>query len=226
MKLIIYFFSLLFMLATAYAFTQTINRNFDLDEEGQLPRDFSTALTGKGKPGSWVVLREDTAPSKPNVLAQTYMDTTNYRFPLCVFEGLIAKDLEVSVKFKPVKGKEDQAAGIVWRYKDNNNYYVVRANALENNVVLYKVENGNRKDLKPKGSGFFAYGKKANVPSGEWSILRIVAKGTLFTVYLNDEKLFDVEDNTFTDAGKVGLWTKADSYTLFDDFVVIPMDTQ
>jgi len=214
------------MLTTRFAFTQTININFDNDEAGRLPKDFSTALTGKGKPGSWIVVRDETAPSKPNVLAQTDMDTTSYRFPLCVFEGLTAKDVEVSVKLKPVKGKEDQAAGIVWRYKDNNNYYVVRANALESNVVLYKVKSGNRKDLKPKGSGFYAYSKKANVPSGEWSILRIVAKGALFTVYLNDEKLFDVEDDTFTDAGKVGLWTKADSYTLFDDFVVIPMDTQ
>ncbi len=214
------------MLTTTFTFTQKININFDNDEAGQLPKDFSTALTGKGKSGSWIVIRDETAPSKPNVLAQTDMDTTSYRFPVCIFEGLTAKDVEVSVKLKPVKGKEDQAAGIVWRYKDNNNYYVVRANALESNVVLYKVKSGNRKDLKPKGSGFFAYGKKANVPSGEWSILRIVAKGTLFTVYLNDDKLFDVEDNTFTDAGKVGLWTKADSYTLFDDFVVIPMDTQ
>jgi len=200
--------------------------NFDRDKAGKLPNGFSTALTGKGKPGNWVVLRDKTAPSKPNVLAQTDIDTTSYRFPLCVFDGLTAKDVEVSVKFKPVRGKKDQAAGIVWRYKDSNNYYIARANALEDNVVLYKVDKGNRKDLKLKGSGLFAYGKKANVPSGEWSMLRIVAEGNIFEVYLNDEKLFDVEDSTFTEAGKVGLWTKADSYTSFDDFTVKEINKQ
>ena len=226
MKLIICFFSLLIMLATTFASAQMITIDFDTDQAGQLPEGFSADLTGNGKSGHWVVMRDDTAPSKPNVLAQTNMDTTSYRFPLCVFDGLTAKDVDVSVKFKPLKGEEDQAAGIVLRYSDNNNYYVVRANALEGNVVFYKVENGKRKDLKPKGSNYFAYGKKANVPSGEWSTLGIVAKGTLFEAYLNGNKLFEVEDDTITNAGKVGLWTKADSYTLFDDFMVKQSDKQ
>lgn len=226
MKLIICFFSLLFMLTTTFASAQMIKIDFDTDQEGQLPKGFSTTLTGKGKSGHWVVMRDDTAPSKPNVLAQTDMDTTSYRFPLCVYDGLTAKDVDVSVEFKPLKGEEDQAAGIVLRYRDNNNYYLVRANALEGNVVFYKVENGKRKDLKPKDSGLFAYGKKVNVPSGEWSMLGIVARGTLFEVSLNGNKLFEVEDDTFTNAGKVGLWTKADSYTLFDDFMIKQSDKQ
>ncbi len=209
---------LLFALLAANTFAQTIT--FDGDEVGRPPKGFSTALTGKGKPGNWVVMKDETAPSKPNVLAQTDMDGTSYRFPVCAFDGASAKDVEVSVKFKPVRGSGDQAAGIVWRYRDQDNYYIVRANALENNVVLYKVEKGNRTDLDPKGSGLFAYGKKAKVPSGQWSTLRIVVKGNLFAVYLNGEKLFDVEDNTFMAAGKVGLWTKADSYTLFDDLSI------
>lgn len=226
MKLIFCFIGLLFLLTTTFASAQMITIDFDADQAGQLPKSFSTALTGKGKSGNWVVMKDDTAPSKPNVLAQTDMDTTSYRFPHCVFDDLTAKDVDVSVKFKPVKGKEDQAGGIVLRYRDNNNYYVVRANALEGNVVFYKVKNGKRKDLKPKDSGLFAYGKKVNVPSREWSTLRIVAKGTLFEVYLNGNKLFEVEDGTFTNAGKVGLWTKADSYTLFDDFMVKQDDKQ
>lgn len=209
---------LLAVASATFVAAQTIN--FDKDEVGKAPKGFSTALTGKGKAGNWVVTKDETAPSKPNVLAQTDMDATSYRFPLCVFDSVAATDVDLSVRIKPVKGKVDQAAGLVWRCQNQDNYYIVRANALEDNVVLYKVEKGKRTDIDPKGSGPFAYGKKAKVPSGQWSTLRVVAKGDLFEVYLNGEKLFEVEDNTFTNAGKVGLWTKADSYTLFDDLAI------
>ena len=107
----------------------------------------------------------------------------------------------------------------MWRLKDANNYYLVRANALENNVVLYKVVDGKRTDLPLKGVGR-TYGKKAPVASNTWSTLRVVMVGNLAEVYLNDAKLFEVEDETFKDAGKIGLWTKADSITYFDDLVV------
>jgi hypothetical protein len=198
---------------------ETISIHFDDQADGQLPKGFTTALTGKGKIGSWKIAKESTAPSAPNVLAQTDMDQTSYRFPLCIFDGVSAKDVVVSVKFKPVKGSEDQAAGIVWRYRDQNNYYIVRANALENNVVLYKVENGKRTDLPLKGEGR-TYGKKAPVPSGKWSTLAVTAKSNLFEVTSNGQKLYEVEDSTFVDAGKVGLWTKADSFTYFDDLQI------
>jgi len=192
---------------------------FDKDDVGKTPAGFSTALTGKGKPGVWVVAKDETAPSKPNVLAQTDMDDTGYRFPICVYDGFIGKDVDLSVKFKPVKGDGDQAAGLVWRYKDKDNYYIVRANALEDNVVLYKIEKGKRTDLPLKGKGK-TYGAKAKVASDEWGTLRVVIKGNHFEVFLNGSKLYEVEDNTFTEAGKVGLWTKADSYTLFDDLTI------
>jgi hypothetical protein len=113
----------------------------------------------------------------------------------------------------------DQAAGLVWRYQDEDNYYIVRANALEDNVVLYKVEKGKRTDLPLKGEGR-TYGRKTEVPSGQWSTLRLVAQGSLFEVHFNGQKLFDVEDSTFTGPGKVGVWTKADSVTYFDDLTV------
>jgi hypothetical protein len=128
----------------------------------------------------------------------------------------VATDVDVSVKYKPVSGREDQAAGLVWRYRDPNNYYIVRANANENNVVLYKVENGVRTDLPLIGKGR-TYGMKAQIPSGQWGVLRVVASGPLFEVYSNGVKLFEVKDTTFPGPGKVGLWTKADSVTLFDD---------
>ncbi len=204
--------------AAITTWAQTVD--FNKEKAGEPPKGFSTALTGQGKAGVWVVTKDEAAPNQGNVLAQTDADATSYRFPLCVHDGVAAKDADISVKFKPVSGKRDQAAGIVWRYKDKDNYYIVRANALENNVVLYKVQNGKREDLPLKGEGR-TYGKKTKVPSGQWSTLRVTAKGHLFIVYLNGEKLYEVEDGTFTEAGKVGLWTKADSVTYFDDLQVI-----
>jgi hypothetical protein len=193
--------------------------SFDADPLGSLPGKFHAALTGPGLSGEWKVQSDSSAPSQPNALAQVSADNTGYRFPLAIADEGSFLDLDISVKFKPVSGSEDQAAGLIWRVRDSNNYYVVRANALENNVVLYKVENGERDDLPLKGEGR-TYGKKASVPTQQWSELRVVAQGKLFEVYLNDQKLFEVEDETFREAGKVGLWTKADSVTYFDDLRV------
>ncbi len=208
------------LIAASFAFAQkTMTVNFDKDKAGALPKDFSAALTGSGREGVWIVTTDDASPGQKNVLAQTDADATSYRFPVCVYDKLTAKDADISVKFKTVSGRKDQAAGIVWRYRDKDNYYIVRANALENNVVLYKVQNGKREDLPLKGEGR-TYGKKAKAPSGQWNTLRVTAAGNLFTVYLNGEKLYEVEDATFAGAGKVGLWTKADSVTYFDDLEV------
>jgi len=207
-----------FLAFSAALFGQVIN--FDKDVAGKAPKGFIFGLTGKGKPGIWVVRENPAAPSAPNVLAQTDADPVSYRFPLCVYEEFSGRDVDVSVKYKPVSGKEDQAAGIVWRYQDQNDYYIVRANANENNVVLYKVENGIRTDLPLVGKGR-TYGMKARIPSGEWGTLRVVAKGSRFEVYSNGARLFEVEDTTFPMAGKIGLWTKADSVTLFDDLTII-----
>ena len=192
---------------------------FDNDAAGKIAARFHCALTGSGENCEWIVKADSTAPSQPNVLAQISADGAGYRFPLAIADEGSFQDLEMSVKFKPVSGSGDQAAGLVWRLKDANNYYIVRANALEDNVVLYKVENGERTDLPLKGEGR-TYGKKVKVPSGQWGSLGVTAQGKQFTVYFNGEKLYEVEDETFKDAGKVGLWTKADSVTYFDDLRV------
>jgi hypothetical protein len=147
-------------------------------------------------------------------------DNTRARFPVAVLSDISAADIDLSVRFRPISGRVDQAAGLVWRYRDQDNYYIVRANALEGNVVLYKVEDGKRTDLPVKGEGR-TYGKKAEVPAKQWSTLRVVANGRLFEVYFNDTKLYDVEDATFTHSGKVGVWTKADSVTQFDDLTIV-----
>lgn len=211
--------ALFFMMSSIALMPQTKTFDFNKDKVGEPPGGFSTALTGRGKPGKWVVMKDEASPQQGNVLAQTDADPTDYRFPVCVFDGLTVKDADISVRFKPVSGRGDQGAGIVWRYKDKDNYYIVRANALENNVVLYKVENGRRTDLPLKGIGR-TYGKKEKVASGQWATLRVAAKGDLFEVYHNSNKLFEVQDGTFKDAGKVGLWTKADSIIYFDDLQV------
>ncbi len=199
------------------------SKNFESDEQGAVPSGFSTARTGRGDPGEWVVQEETNPPSGRSVGAQISDDSTNYRLPLLVYDDLTATDVDVSVRFKPVSGRVDQGAGIVWRYQDEDNYYVVRANALEDNVVAYKVEKGKRSNIGVKGAGS-AYGVKTEIPSGQWNSLRVVADGSLFEIYSNDRKLFEVEDATFAEAGRVGLWTKADSVTYFDDLIVVRLD--
>lgn len=206
--------------AVAGAEAQTARTvTFDQDKVGAPPQGFSTALTGQGKPGVWVVMKDPQSPDRGNVLAQTDADPTDYRFPVCALDDVSAKDVDLSVMFKPVTGRGDQAGGLIWRYRDANNYYIVRANALEHNVVLYKVQNGRRTDLPLKGIGR-TYGKKITVPSQQWSTLRVVATGALFEVFFNGQKLYEVEDATFPGAGKIGVWTKADSVTYFDNLSV------
>lgn len=198
--------------------------DFESGEPGKLPAGFTPDLTGKGNAGSWTVVEDETAPRGAKTLAQVGDDPAKGRFPLCVYEDLSAKDVAVSVKLRPMSGEVDQVGGIVSRYHDRDNYYVVRANALEDNVVLYKVENGKRTDLKPIGARLLAHGKKVDVPAGDWSELRVVAKGAEHSVYFNGEHLFDVEDDTFSGPGRVGLWTKADSVTRFDELLIESLD--
>ena len=203
-------------LAAAAASAETIN--FDNAKPGSLPAGWTSAMTHTGGAPRWEVRADDTAPSKPNVLAQLSDDRTSGRFPLAIYDKASVKDGEVSVKCKPISGRVDQACGLVWRYRDPNNYYIVRSNALENNVVLYKVENGERKSIAPKGTASRTYGVKHPVPKASWSELRVAFSSNRITVGLNGKQLFEAEDNSLGEAGKVGLWTKADSVTHFDDF--------
>ena len=197
---------------------QTIN--FDSAAVGSVPAGWTVAMTHAGGAPKWEVLKDDSAPSKPNVLAQTSNDRTGGRFPLAIYEKANITNGTLAVSFKPISGSGDQAAGLVWRYKDPDNYYIVRANALEDNVVLYKVEGGKRISLAPKGTPSKTYGVKHPVPKQTWGTLRVAFAGNLFTVLYDGKKIMEVEDGTFAGAGKVGLWTKADSVTQFDDFKI------
>lgn len=197
-------------LTTTTALAQTVN--FDDAKPGELPANWTSTKTGKGDP-KWTVEKDDTAPSKPNVLKQSGEAT----YPVALKDDTNLKDGFVEVKFKAISGKQDQAAGVVWRAKDADNYYICRPNALEDNVVLYKVEKGKRSSLDIVGRKG-GYGVETKVAPQTWHTLRVEFAGNRFKVLFNGKHLFDVEDKTFSDAGKAGLWTKADSVMLFDDF--------
>jgi hypothetical protein len=210
------FVSLAVLLMSVAAHAQMRKIDFEQDAVGQPPKGFVFGLTRKvGEPGRWEVQQDASGRH----LAQLDADRTNARFPTAVLSDVSAANVDLSARFRPVSGRVDQAAGLVWRYQNEDNYYLVRANALEDNVVLYKVEGGKRIDLPVKGEGR-TYGKKVDVPTGQWSTLRVVANGRLFEVYFNGTKLYEVDDATFMQPGRVGVWTKADSVTQFDDLTV------
>jgi len=159
---------------------------------------------------------EGKACGEPSRLAR--LESGRATYPLLLKNDTSIKDGFVEMKFKAIAGSQDRAAGFVWRAKDANNYYVTRANALEDNVVLYKTVNGVRSPLDIVGRKG-GYGTDIKVPANTWHSLRVDFKGSRFSVSFDGKQLFEVEDSTFTDAGKVGLWTKADSVTLFDEVI-------
>jgi len=197
-------------LMNGMALAETVN--FDDLQTGAPPPGWTSTKTGKGE-AKWVVVADDSAPSKPNVLKQSGEAT----YPVCFKDNTRLLDGFVEVKFRPISGTEDQAGGVIWRCQDADNYYIARANALEDNVVLYKTVKGKRSSLDIIGRKG-GYGVSEKVASGQWHTLRVEFQGNRFKLLFDGKHLFDVEDTTFTAAGKVGVWTKADSVTLFDDF--------
>lgn len=202
---------------------QAIVFDFEKDEAGKTPVGFSAALTGGGGRVEWRVQEVDDAPSSEKVVAQLSDDRTNARYPQLVRNDFEARDVDVSVQFKTISGEVDASGGLVFRYTDNDNFYVVRANSLEGNVVAYKTENGKRSNIGVKGKGD-AYGVEVEVPHQKWNALRVIMRGKLIEIILNDRKLFEVEDGMLTGAGKIGLWTKADAVTQFDDLSATSLD--
>lgn len=181
------------------------------------PSGWSQYFTGKpGENPNWKIVEDNGN----KVLAQLSKDNPNYHFNEIVFDGFEAKNMELNVRIKGVEGKMDQGGGFVWRFIDADNYYVVRANPMEDNVVLYKVEDGKRTDLPILGKGR-TYGVEVKALGKGWNNLKLKVVDDLFTVYLNNEQIFQVKDDTFPNTGKIGLWTKADAVSYFDDFHVI-----
>jgi hypothetical protein len=182
---------------------------FDQHKTRVLPADWSAGVTGKGEP-RWTVEADASAPSKPNVLKQSGVGD----FPWAIKNGARLADGYVEVKFKALSGKRDQAGGVIWRWKDGNNYYVARANALENNVSLYYTEKGRRNTLRYVD---------APVSLNAWHVLRVEFRDKRIRVLLNGKQYIEMEDTHITGDGAVGVWTKADSVTSFDDFEYGPV---
>jgi len=197
--------------------------DFEKADPGKIPPGFTAGLTGGGGAVRWEARDSEGAPSGSRVVAQLSDDRTNARYPHLVRDDFTATDVDVSMKFKTLSGEVDASGGIIFRYTDKNNYYVVRANSLENNVVAYKTEKGKRTSIGVRGKGE-AYGVEAKVPHQEWNSLRVIARGKIFEIFLNGIKIFEVEDDTFTGPGKVGLWTKADAVTEFDNLTAASLD--
>lgn len=190
---------------------KSIRWSFEDAEVGKLPAGWSAAKTGEGPGSVWKVLLVAGAPNGPNVLAQTSAEGPKAMFNLCIANETSFTDVDLSVAIMPRVGDIDQGGGLVWRYRDANNYYVARVNPLEDNYRVYKVVAGKRTQL---GSA------EVEAPVGKWHTLRIVHKGDHIQCSLNGKLHLDVKDDTFKDAGKIGLWTKADAVSSFDDLAV------
>ena len=183
-------------------------------DPGLAPDDFTFWRTGDGDVGDWRVL-EDPSASDRLVIAQMSTDPTDYRFPLAVYRPISAKNVDVVLRLKPVGGTVDQAGGIIVRLTTPDDYYVVRANALEDNVRFYRMVKGQRQQLD---------GSNIKIASNEWHTLGLRAENDRFTISFDGSELFSTMDSTFVGSGKVGLWTKADSVTYFDGIAITPLE--
>jgi hypothetical protein len=179
-------------------------------DAGSPPTGFQFARTGLGDLGSWIVVSDETSFAG-RAIEQSSTDRTDYRFPLAILDSVIAKNVDVSLKFKPVGGRVDRAGGIAVRVLDGDNYYVVRANALEDNVRFYRVLKGRREQID---------GVNTKVTGDEWHSLGLKAQGEHFTIEFDGKTLFTTSDKTFAGAGKIALWTKSDSVTRFDQIAI------
>lgn len=193
---------------------QSHSWGFDEAAVGAAPPGFAFARTGSGRQGRWGLRADPSAPSPPNVLAQLDDDDTNFRFPIAVANEPRLADVRVNVRCKMISGRVDQACGLVARYRDEKNYFITRANALENNIRLYTVRDGKRDELA-SWSG--------SVTPNAWHEYRLELRGDHLEVFWDGQKVLDHHDSTFADAGQVGVWTKADSVTYFDDLSAGPL---
>jgi hypothetical protein len=189
-----------------------ITFNFDADRPGEPPEGFEFVRTGQGAEGQWVVRAAKDTP-KNHVLVQESADATDYRFPLALIKEGSYKDVTLSVRARSVSGQVDQGFGLVWRYQNADNYYVTRCNADEDNCTIYHTIGGNRRAFQSKS---------IKVAKNTWHTLKVEAAGNHLVVWFDGKKVLDASDDSFKNAGKVGLWTKADSVIQFDDLTTIP----
>lgn len=200
---------------TVYAKSAELQEDFESTKIGNIPEGWVAGATrGNVKDLNWKVVEDKTSKFGSHVLGLESVKTVkDGRFNLCWTNKIKFKDGEISVFFKSMKGRVDEGGGIMWRVKDNNNYYVVRFNPLEDNFRLYYVKNSHRHMLASA---------KAHLKKGEWHSMKVIIKGDHFQAFLNGKKMLDIHDKIFKNSGGVGLWTKSDAQTRFDHFVVKP----
>jgi hypothetical protein len=187
--------------------------NFDTGPLGKTPPEW-TSVSNHGRASQWEIRRDGSAATQPYVLAQVSTDSGTDRVPLAILKNITMRDGEVSVRIKPISGREVQGGGLVWRYRDENNYYLVRASVLEKNVAVYKVQNGQRIPLLP--------GARHDIPANGWRILKVILRGNRYQVYMDHRRILQGYDSGYTGAGQVGVCTVADTVAYFDDFRVYP----
>jgi hypothetical protein len=195
--------------ALAYANSDPVRDDFEIGAVGAKPPHWTVAKTGEGQGSVWKIVSDPTAPLGAKVLAQT-AESPNAMYNLCVRDTAKFQDVTVSVAFKAVAGKLDQGGGLVWRYTDRDNYYVCRMNPLEDNFRVYKVVGGKRSQLATK--------EEVKIPDRTWHTLSVTMVGDAIECSLDGKKHLEAKDATFAQPGLVGLWTKADAQTYFDDF--------
>lgn len=186
---------------------------FDDDKAGEIPLNFQAALTGKGDQPRWVVKKIENAPTADNVVVQTKLDATDNRYSLLIINGVAYNDFAVYARFRSEGGSVEQSGGLVFKYKDNNNYYVLRASVLEGNVKLLKFVNGTPTQLGEKS---------LKINFKEWHLLKAICQADKIQCFYENKKVIEVTDSTF-DKGSVGFWTKSDAYTFFDDLLMQEM---
>lgn len=194
--------------------------NFDNAPLGKVPPGWTIPLSDTGSSSRWEIRKDASAPTQPYVLAQVANNPRNDSFSLAILNTPSVRDADVSVRLKPVSGQDGQGGGLVFRYKDDKNYYLVRADAHQGEVGIYRVENGTATPIHPQGVPPTVFSVKHHIPPNNWSILKVSVRGNRFQVYVNHRRLLQANDSSLSGAGKVGVVAVADCVTYFDDFRV------
>jgi hypothetical protein len=182
--------------------------DFDREQPSTLPGEFSIGTLFDGRPaGNWQVLATERAKSPPHVLAQLMAKGAEHAYKVTLVKGTVASDLTLQVSFLPIQGNADMGGGLIWRAADDRNYYLARANPLEQNIRVYRVVKGIRHLLENFNQ---------TITVKQWHTLRVTHQGCRVNIFYDDKQVFDLCDKTFH-AGMIGLWTKSDAVTYFDD---------
>jgi hypothetical protein len=191
---------------------------FDSGPSGGLPPGWTVVTTQRPAEPVWEIRKDQSAPTPPYVLTPVPVTHDINRFPLAVLDTLAMRDGEISVRMKPIAGRTEQAAGLVWRYRDPRNFYLARANVLGNDVAVFKVVDGHYYPITPRGSAPGSRGVHRIIQRNAWSLFKVAVRGQRIAVYMNHRRILEADDATFNVPGKVGLWTRGDTVVYFDDF--------